>query len=134
MSQALHPDAEFHRHLEAGRFMLLQSRASGLFVHPPRVAVPGSGATDLQWVPASGRGTVHSTTTVRCKPPASDYNVALIDLDEGPRMMSTVVGIAPAEVRIGMVVRARIEPADDGPRVVFEPACSPGCTAAAVQG
>ena len=121
MNQPLHPQAEFQRHLEAGRFMLLRSRASGTFVHPPRVAVPGSGHTDLDWVPASGRGTVHSTTTVRCKPPASDYNVALIDLAEGPRMMSTVVGIAPAEVRIGLAVQARIEDAEGGPRVVFEP-------------
>ena len=115
------PDEEHRAHLAAGRFMLQRSEASGAFIHPPRVAVPGSGHTDLDWVPASGRGTVHSTTTVRCKPPASDYNVALIDLAEGPRMMSTVVGIAPAEVRIGLAVQARIEDAEGGPRVVFEP-------------
>jgi uncharacterized protein len=121
MHALLHPQAEFHRHLEAGRFMLLQSRSSGAFVHPPRVAVPASGDTDLHWVAASGHGTVHSTTTVRCKPPASDYNVALIDLAEGPRMMSTVIGIAPTEVRIGMAVHARVADAEDGPRVVFEP-------------
>jgi len=118
----LQPEAEFRRHLEAGRFMLLRSRASGRFVHPPRLALPGSGETDLEWVPASGRGCVHSTTTVRCKPPAADYNVALVDLAEGPRLMSTVVGIAPAAVRIGMAVQARIEPGDEGPRVVFEAA------------
>jgi hypothetical protein len=117
----LQPEAEFRRHLEAGRFMLLQSGSSGAFVHPPRVAVPGSGDADLRWVAASGLGTVHSTTTVRCKPPASDYNVALIDLAEGPRMMSTVVDIPPTQVRIGMSVRARIDDAEDGPRVVFEP-------------
>ena len=102
--------------------MLLRSQASGRFVHPPRVAEPGSGATDLQWVPASGHGTVYSCTTVRCKPPAADYNVALVELAEGPRMMSTVTGIAPAQVRIGMAVTARIEPGDEGPRVVFVPA------------
>src|SRR5436305_7908666 len=107
MNHPLHPQAECQRPLEAGRFMLLRSRGTGAFVHPPRVAVPGSGDTDLHWVPASGHGTVHSTTTVRCKPPASDYNVALIDLAEGPRMMSTVVGIACADVRIGMAVCAR---------------------------
>jgi uncharacterized OB-fold protein len=121
MPQPLHPEAEFRGHLEAGRFMLLQSRGSGVFVHPPRVAAPGSGDSDLHWVTASGLGTVHSTTTVRCKPPASDYNVALIDLEEGPRMMSTVIGIAPADVRIGMAVRARIDGGEEGPRVVFEP-------------
>jgi hypothetical protein len=121
MHALLRPEAEFQRHLEAGRFMLLQSRRSGAFVHPPRVAVPGSGDADLQWVAASGMGTVHSTTTVRCKPPASDYNVVLIDLAEGPRMMSTVVGIAASEVRIGMPVHARVDQGEDGPRVVFAP-------------
>ena len=116
----MHPEAEFRSHLDAGRFMLLHSPSRGAYVHPPRVAVPGSGETDLQWVPASGLGTVHASTVVRCKPPAADYNVALIDLAEGPRMMSTVVGIAPADVRIGMAVRACIERGEDGPRVVFE--------------
>ncbi len=126
--EPLHPEADFRHHIEAGRFMLLRSRAGGAVVYPPRVAVPGSGETDLEWVPASGRGTVHATTTVRCKPPAADYNVALIDLAEGPRMMSTVVGIAPSAVTIGMAVRARIEPGEPGensergPRVVFEAA------------
>jgi len=118
----MHPEAEFRSHLDAGRFMLLHSASRGVYVHPPRIAVPGSGETDLQWVPACGRGTVHATTVVRCKPPAVDYNVALIDLAEGPRMMSTVLGIAPADVRIGMAVRACIERGEDGSRVVFEPA------------
>ncbi|NRF72392.1 OB-fold domain-containing protein [Aquincola sp. S2] len=122
METLLHPESQFRQHLEAGRFMLLQSRASGAFIHPPRIAAPGSGATDLHWVPASGRGTVYSSTTVRCKPPALDYNVALIELAEGPRMMSTVTGIAPAQVRIGMAVVAQIDAGDEGPRVVFVPA------------
>lgn len=102
--------------------MLQRARVSGVFVHPPRVAEPGSGAVDLEWVPASGRGSVHSTTVVRQKAPAADYNVALIDLAEGPRLMSRVVGIAPTEVRIGMPVQARIVVEDDAPLLVFEPA------------
>jgi uncharacterized OB-fold protein len=116
------PHDEHRAHLAAGRFMLLRSRSSGAFMHPPRVAEPRSGATDLEWVEASGRGTVHSTTVVRQRPPAADYNVALIDLAEGPRMMSRVAGIAPMDVRIGMPVRARIVVEDDAPLVVFEPA------------
>ena len=117
----LHPDADYRRHLTAGRFMLQRSRSSGAFVCHPRVAEPGSGATDLEWVEASGRGSVYSTTTVRCKPPAADYNVVLIDLAEGPRMMSRVVGIAAADVKIGMLVRARVVIENDAPLVVFDP-------------
>lgn len=51
------------------------------------------------------RGVVYSTTTVHDREGA--YNVCLVDLADGSRVMSTVVGIAPDEVRIGMVVRAR---------------------------
>ena len=120
--EILHPDADYRAHLAAGRFMLQRSRSSGAFVFHPRVAEPGSGATDLEWVEASGRGNVYSSTTVRCKPPAADYNVALIDLAEGPRMMSRVLGIACVDVKIGMPVRARIELDNDQPLVVFDPA------------
>ena len=65
---------------------------------------------------------MYASTVVRRKPPAADYNVALIDLAEGPRLMSTVLGIVPAEVRIGMAVAARIDSAGEAPRIVFEPA------------
>jgi uncharacterized OB-fold protein len=61
------------------------------------------------------RGVVYSTTTVHER--AGAYNVCLVDLVAGGRIMSTVVGIAPDDVRIGMAVRARED--DDG-RIVFD--------------
>ena len=48
------------------------------------------------------------------------FNVVLVDLDEGPRMMSRVEGIAPEAVRIGMRVRARVALQGDEPVVVFD--------------
>lgn len=60
------------------------------------------------------RGVVYSTTTVHAREGA--YNVCLVDLDDGGRVMSTVVGMAPEDVRIGMAVLGR----DDGERTVFE--------------
>ena len=95
---------------------------AGAFLFYPRVAEPGTGCTDLEWVELSGRGTVHATTVVRRKPPEADYNVALIDLAEGPRMMSRVEGVPPEQVRIGMAVTARIAPGEDGPIILFDPA------------
>lgn len=115
------PDQIFREFLEQGKFMLQRSRETGRFIFYPRVAEPGTGSTDLEWVPASGRGIVYSTTVVRAEPKARDYNVVLVDLDEGPRMMSRVEGVAPDEVRIGMAVTARIAEGDGGPIVVFEP-------------
>lgn len=109
-------------HRARGRFMLQRSRSNGRHVFYPRLDMPGSGETDLEWVEASGMGTVYSTTVQRSRPPASDTNVVLVDLDEGPRMLSRVDGIPPDEVKIGMRVRAGIVSENDAPLVVFYPA------------
>mgnify|MGYP000874462855 FL=1 len=115
-------DAQFQRHLDEGRFMIQRSRASGRAFFHPRVAEPGTGARDLEWFAPSGRAVVYWTTVVRTKPPAEPYNVALVDLEEGPRLTTRVVGIAPEAVRIGMHVAARIEPGADGKALlVFAP-------------
>jgi len=114
------PEQEYFAHLAQGRFMLQRSRGSGEFFFYPRVAAPVTGARDLEWVEASGRGTVHAVTIMRPKPPQAPYNVVLVDLEEGPRMMSRVEGLAPEAVRIGMAVQARIATQDDKPLVVFD--------------
>lgn len=121
MMSEVRPEQDYLRFLGEGRFMLLRSRGSGCFVFYPRVAEPTTGSTDLEWVQASGRGTVYATTVVRQRPPAQDYNVALIDLAEGVRMMSRVEGVAPDEVTIGMRVTARVAREGETPIVVFAP-------------
>lgn len=118
----LQPEAEWRAHLAEGRFMIQRSRSTGGHVFYPRVAEPGTGAEDLEWVEATGLGTVHAVTVVRKKDPADSYNVVLVDLAEGPRLMSRVEGVAPDDVEIGMAVRARILSEGDGPLLVFEPA------------
>src|SRR2546425_3743636 len=89
----IHPEQDYLRYLNEGRFMILRSRDSGRFIFYPRVAEPKTGSTNLEWVQASGHGTVYSTTVISQKPPTPNYNVALIDLAEGPRMMSRVEGM-----------------------------------------
>lgn len=116
------PEIQFAAFLEEGRFMLQRSRASGTCFFYPRVAEPGTGNTDLEWVEASGDGVVYSTTVIRPKPPASNYNLALIDVAEGARMMSRVEGVPPEQVKIGMKVRAKVIREDNKPLLVFEPA------------
>ena len=124
----LHPEEEWRAHLAEGRFMLQRSRSTGGYVFYPRVAEPGTGAEDLEWVPASGDGVVHAVTIVRKKDPADSYNVVLVDLVEGPRLMSRVDDAAPEAIVIGLPVKARILP--DGerlkdasrPMLVFVPA------------
>ncbi|MDB5897208.1 MAG: hypothetical protein JWP41_810 [Ramlibacter sp.] len=116
----IHPEQEYFAQLAQGRFMLQRSRSSGRFIFHPRVAEPVTGARDLEWVAASGRGTVHAATVVRPKPPQQPYNVVLVDLEEGPRVMSRVEGIAPEAVRIGMKVQARIGSQDEKPILLFD--------------
>lgn len=117
------PQQEYFAHLVEGRFMIQRSRSSGEFVFYPRVVAPRTGMRDLEWVAASGRGTVYATTVVRVRPPAAPYNVCLVELEEGPRMMSRIEGLDPMEVRVGMPVQARISRDEDGqPLVAFTPA------------
>jgi uncharacterized OB-fold protein len=118
---SIHPEQEFFAHLAQGRFMLQRSTSTGGTVFYPRVAEPGTGATDLEWVEASGRGVVYSTTIVHQRPPAPDYNVVLVELEEGPRLISRVDGVPPVDVKIGMRVRARILQESEGPLLVFVP-------------
>lgn len=120
--QVPHPDQEFRAHLAAGRFMLQRSRSSGHHVFPPRVAEPGTGARDLEWVEASGLGRLYSFTEVTQKAPRENYNIALVDLDEGPRVLSTLHGAPSEGLPIGAPVRAQIVTREGQPLLVFVPA------------
>jgi len=116
-----HPDSEYAAFLKQGRFMLQRSAHSGRFVFPPRVAEPGTGVRDLEWVPAKGTGTVYSITEIAQRPPTPNTNVVLVDLDEGPRIISRVEVDAAALPRIGDRVKARIVANDKSCFVVFDP-------------
>lgn len=117
----IQPDKQYLEFLAQGRFMIQRSRATGRYIFYPRVAEPATGSTDLEWVEPSGSGTIYSVTIVRQKPPAADYNVVLVDLAEGPRLMSRVDGVEAKSVRIGMAVKARVIRENDAPLLVFEP-------------
>ncbi len=96
--------------LDQGNFLIQHCSACSKHVYFPRESCPHCGAADLAWVTPSGHGTVYSVTTVRRKPDAGgDYNVSLIDLDEGVRLMSRVVDVSPDAVRIGQRVTASVQ-------------------------
>ncbi len=115
-------EAQYHQALDDGRFLIQHCAGCDRAVFYPRMICPHCGADKLGWVTPDGRGTVYSTTVVRRKPDAGgDYNVALIDLQEGVRLMSRVDGVAPDAVRIGMGVRAQVIQQDGRGLVVFVP-------------
>lgn len=122
MTKVVHAEAEYAAFLKEGRFMIQRSASTGEHVFFPRIAQPGTGLADLEWVEPSGAGTVYSFTVVANKPPTPDYVIALVDLAEGVRMMSRIVDCEPAAVRIGMAVAARMGDVDGAPAVLFAPA------------
>ena len=114
------PEAQYRAYLNEGRFMLQRGATSGKAFFPPRTYEPVSGDT-AEWFEASGQGTICAVTIVRKRDPEPDYNIVLVDLDEGPRMMSRIDATAPAAVKIGMAVQAKIVIENHAPVVVFEP-------------
>jgi uncharacterized OB-fold protein len=115
------PEAHWRAALADGRLLLQRGVVSGKAFFPPRLAEPGTGGA-AEWVEASGRGVVYSVTVISRKPPEADYAVVLIELEEGPRLMSRVDGVAADSVVIGMDVRARIIETEGAPLLVFEAA------------
>jgi len=80
----------------------------------------------LSWIESAGKGTIYSRTIIRQNPNRSfkhliPFVVALVDLDEGPRVMTNIVGTPPEEVQIGARVRVTFEPVSDAAAVpLFE--------------
>ena len=79
----------------------------------PRAVAPKTGSHNLEWRVSKGLGTVYSTTVVHAAKDQPPHNVALIDIDEGFRMMSRVEDIEPMDVKIGMRVKVRMTKGDE---------------------
>lgn len=88
-------------------------------VHFPRAVCPRCLGTDLEWRPSAGTATVYAVTVEhRPQNPGmasiAPYAVALVDLDEGARLLTNVVGCDPGDVSPGMPVAVTWEPLPDG--------------------
>jgi uncharacterized OB-fold protein len=96
----------------------------------PRVLCPACGSRAVEWRPASGRGTLYTfCIQYRSRLPgyadAGPFVTAIVDLDEGPRLMSLLVGVPaePAAIRCGIPVEVTFVDYDDGQALpVFRPA------------
>ena len=120
MTDETPPDRKFRDGLAEGRILLQRCTDCDKHIFFPRVLCPHCGGTDLSWSEASGEGTVYTTTIIRRKPErGGDYNLCMVDMAEGVRMMSRVDGIAPDAVKIGMAVKAHVGEIDGAPAVLF---------------
>ena len=117
------PLATYLAHLEKNELAYQFSPAANRAVFFPRIVCPFTGSDKLEWRVSTGRGTVHATTVVH---PAdgAPFNVALINCDEGFRLMSRVEDIDPMQVKIGQRVRFRVHRpgGENDPYPVFVPA------------
>jgi len=89
----------------------------------PRAVCTACGASP-GWATASGRGTVYTFTVVRQNflPPFKDelpYVVAMVELEEGVRMMTNITGCPPEDVHIGLAVEAYAVECEEGLAVPF---------------
>jgi uncharacterized OB-fold protein len=116
------PDADARPHREAarvGRLAMPRCTGCGRLVWYPRPRCPSCHAAVHEWETLSGLGTVYSATVVHRAPDPSleaavPYVVALVDLDEGARMLSNIVDCEPDAVTIGMRVAVRFRVAGAG--------------------
>ena len=100
--------APFWEATSEGRLLVQRCPSCSTAIHYPRFVCPQCHAHELEWIEAAGTGTIYSfTLTTRgildykdCGP----YVLALVELDEGPRMMTNIVEADPGELSIGQRV------------------------------
>lgn len=100
----------------------------GTLVHPPANANPRTGSMDYDWIVASGKATLYSYAVPHYpQVPSFDYPlvVGLVELEEGVRLVSNIVGVTPAQLEIGMPLELCFPPTNSDPDVTlhqFRPA------------
>jgi hypothetical protein len=111
-----------------GRLVIQRCNACEQWQYYPRPFCKRCWSEDVEWAEASGRGTLYTFSVVRRNdlPPFGDrvpYVPAIVDLDEGPRMMTEVVEADPDTLEIGTTLVVDFAPIDDElKRPVFRPA------------
>lgn len=111
-----HDNRFFWEGVAQGRLLIQRCASCGRLQHPPAPMCPGCHGLEMDAVESSGRGTIHSFVVAHHPPiPPFEYPnvIVLVELEEGTRLVSRLVGVAPDDVRIGMPVRVEFERVDD---------------------
>jgi hypothetical protein len=104
--------------LEQGRLLYQYDEAAQRAVFFPREVGPSGDREALKWRESTGVGSIYSFTILHKA--QAQKNIVLVDLDEGFRMMSSVVNCSPESLKIGLRVKAKIEVTEEGCRLVYE--------------
>ncbi|HZQ37819.1 MAG TPA: Zn-ribbon domain-containing OB-fold protein [Dehalococcoidia bacterium] len=108
----------FFQGAREGKLMLMRCESCGAYRFPSRDRCDVCWSTDTEWVQASGKGTVYTFGIMHqlYHPGFKDeipYNVVVVELAEGPRTYSNLVGIANDQIRVGMPVEVTFERISD---------------------
>lgn len=109
----------FWQGLRERRVRLQYSPSSDQWVFYPRSHAPLTLADDLEWRDVSGDGTLYTYTIAR-RPTSPDFAgeepqiIAVVELDEGPRLTTTLVNVAEDEIEVGMRLSPVFEDAEGG--------------------
>jgi uncharacterized protein len=110
--------ARFWAATKAGDLLLSRCPQCELFIWYPRAICPDCHSYPTEWVKAAGTGTVYSFTVIRRNAPGpfadvGPYVVAYVELTEGPRMLTNIIGPDTDQVQVGSPVSAVFESAGD---------------------
>ncbi len=125
LPEATELTAPYWEGLEQGELRLQRCEDCGTYQYPPETFCRACPSERLEWRAVDGGGSVYSFIIVRQRylPAFGDlipYNVAIVELDEGPRVIANLLDVDNEAIEIGMRVRARIEPVGDRFALYFE--------------
>lgn len=109
-----HDSREFWLNCSRNKLVLQRCGDCAATQYYPRNVCTNCGSNNIEWVDSAGLGKVYSYTVVHRAPSAAfsqsvPYVLAIVQLTEGPRMMSNIVDCEPGDVRIGMEVEVDFE-------------------------
>lgn len=119
-------NAPFWDGLTAGEVRLQQCACCNTYQYPPETFCYTCGATSLNWTTVSGSGIIYSFIVVHqpyhpAFKPFLPYTVAIVELDEGPRILGAMLGLQ-TRITIGDRVNPRIEAIDEKRSILlFDP-------------
>jgi len=119
--------AEFWAATSEDRLLLRHCTDCDATFHPPRRICPECHGDATEWIEASGEGTIYTFSVMRQNfgpfGEAVPYVLAYVELDEGPRILTNVVGVDVDEVEIGQRVTIAFDDTGEGPKLPrFTPA------------
>ncbi|MFD2131776.1 Zn-ribbon domain-containing OB-fold protein [Pseudogracilibacillus auburnensis] len=120
-----HDSKKFWEGCNEEKLLLQYCNDCNHYIYYPRIVCPHCMSTNIEWKESSGKGKVYSYTIVRYGPPGfSDdvpYIPALVDLDEGVRMITNIVQCDLEDITCGMPVEVVFEQRDSVKLPLFKP-------------